>query len=721
MSNIRDYAKGPGSYDDVGGAGAGSASVGTAEEIGRSRSPAAEDINNVSGSNSNLPARGSGLPGQAVRPGRGGARRGARRRGDGGSPGSETRRNARGGPVASVSRGNSQRIHNPIVDPTRAVKRSIPETRNTRQVQLLQLQQRYQFKGDDGSNEATDFTINLTPSDPEFPYAVDALNFVLTVPQEYGASVSGGKADGNVAFDEETRPTIHVLNEDIPVGFKINIQNGFNEIVRNASKAATLLDIVDTLDKRLEGFLAAEKASTIKIIPNVPNKASPNSGIATGIAASTLGPTNVDVFLQHDAYMESHSQKTAPLPAYSQDEIAVAAVKRAQDVRQLEARLGRSDVYRRTEAPDGELIYTVPLEARRKDLLSAPLLTMRSVILRVPKLFNLEPCIITVTGTGITRDVSEPLEKKFIQQVKTNPNWSLMAQLNALAANLHVMATEAMEEEAEAKKEKRKHEEENEPVQEVEIKAIIDNAEEGLLTTAKGSLGLVEDDREHIVVIPRPPEWSYVRAGGESDSDTGDDSDYESISEDDEEKREIAVSNLRERGTALSFPGIQMPGVQLLEVLVINVTVKCIKCKTTVDVMQIRPGGKPRFDRCDKCSAIYSIGFRMEPVHQFSNRAGFFDLAGCTITNILPSNFLPHCASCDTPLPPPGIANLVPGQTLSANCRQCHLKLSLFIPEMKLLRVSQDDDGTNLHNSHFRKFPEVPWKDVWHIDGVNGS
>lgn len=26
----------------------------------------------------------------------------------------------------------------------------------------------------------------------------------------------------------------------------------------------------------------------------------------------------------------------------------------------------------------------------------------------------------------------------------------------------------------------------------------------------------------------------------------------------------------------------------------------------------------------------------MEPVHQFSNRAGFFDLAGCTITDILP-------------------------------------------------------------------------------------
>jgi len=611
MSNIRDYAgaAGPGSYDDVGG---GSAAIGAARERGRSVSPTGKAINNVIGSNSNSPARGS------WRPGRGGARRGARRGGEGGSPESETRRYAHGGAAASISRDNShqpqhpQRILNPTVNPTRAVKRPIPEARNMRQFQLLQLQRRFQFKGDVGTNTTTEFTINLTPSDPEFPYAVDVLNFVLTVPQEFGASVSDGKADGTVTFDEENRPTIHVLNEDIPVGFKINIQNGFKDIVSNASKATTLLDMVNTLDKRLEGFLAAEKASTIKIIRNAPNKASPSSVAYTRNAAATSGPTKLDVFLHHGAYVESHSQKSAPLPAYSQDEIAIAAAKRAQDVRQLEARLGRSDVYHRTEAPDGELIYTVPLEARRRDMLPVPLLTMRTVILRVPKLFNLEPCIIRVTGTGITRDVSEPLEKKFTQQIKANPNWSLMAQLNALAANLHVMATEAMEEEAEAEKERRKHEEEKELVQEVEIKAIIDDAEAGLLTTGKGDLGLIGDDREHIVVIPRPPEWSYVRGGGESDSDTEDDSEYEGISEDGGEKREVGVPDSRERGTALSFPGIQMPGVQLLEVLVINVTVKCIKCKTTVDVMQVRPGGKLRFDKCDKCSDIYGIGkFRL--------------------------------------------------------------------------------------------------------------
>ena len=619
MSNIRE-ATDPGSYDDVSGARDGSGSIEAAEleEEYSSGSLAAERINNVSSSNSNSPARGLQLPGQ---PGRGGARRGARKAGEGGTIRSETRRDARDGAANLVSRGNSQQPQRiPTADPTRAVKRPVPETQNTRQFQLLQLQRRFRLRGDDVTNTTTEFTINLTPSDPEFPYAVDTLNFVLTVPLGYNTSMPDAKPDGTVAFDGESQPTIRILNEGIPVGFKINIQNGFKNIVRNASKATTLLDMVNTLDKRLEGFLAAEKASTIKIIPNAPSKTSPSSGITTGNAVGILGPTKLRVFLQPSAYVESPPQKIALLPAYSQDEIAAAAAKRAQDVRQLEARLGRSDVYRRVEAPDGELIYTVPLEARRRDLLPVPLLTMRSVILRVPKLFNLEPCIIKITATGITRDISEPLERKFTQQVKANLNWSLMAQLNALAANLHVMATEAMEEEAKAEKEKRKQEEEIELAQEVEDKVIVDDAETGLLTTGKGGLGLVDGDREHIVVIPRPPEWSYVGDGGESGSDTEDDSDYEDILEDGEEKREVDMSSSRERGTALSFPGIQMSGIQLLEVLFINVTVKCIKCKTEVDVMQVRPGGKLRFNRCDKCSDIYGIGkFRSGCMWSVSN------------------------------------------------------------------------------------------------------
>lgn len=621
MSDLHtaDYAgaAGSGSYDDVGGARSGSGSTtGEKESGGIGISSGGSD--NVGSNNSNAPGRGSGPSGQTpTNSARGGARRGARRGGQRGSAGSETSRTDQGGAATSTPRRNlqqqqqQQRIHNPTVDPARVVKRPIPETRNTRQFQLLQLQRRFNLKGEDGTNTKTDYTINLVPSDPEFPYAVDSLTFVLTVPLGYGAAGSDGKADGDTAAsDGDNHPSIKILNDDIPVGFKINIENGFRDIVKHASKTTTLLDMVNTLDKRLESFLATEKASTIKIIPNAPNRTSASDSSASRNITSNLGTTKPNVVVQPAAYFEQPvPTKTQYKPSYTPDEIAAAAAKRAQDVRQLEARLGRMDVFSKTEAPDGEIIYTVPLEARRKDLLPVPLLTLRSVILRVPRLFNLEPCVITISGMGITRDISKPLERKFTKQVKANPTWTLMAHLNALAANLHVMATEAMEEEAKTDAEKRKQEEEKMLVEDLENKAIIDDNDTRQLATGKDT---VLDDKEHIVVIPRPPEWSLAREGegSETDTDTEDDSDYEysENSENDEEQKDAGMPDSRERGTALSFPGIQMPGIQLLEVLFINVTIKCNKCKTTVDVKQIRPGGKPRFDRCDKCSSIYGIG-----------------------------------------------------------------------------------------------------------------
>jgi len=94
-----------------------------------------------------------------------------------------------------------------------------------------------------------------------------------------------------------------------------------------------------------------------------------------------------------------------------------------------------------------------------------------------------------------------------------------------------------------------------------------------------------------------------------------------------------------------------------------------------------------------------------------SNRLGFFDLAGCAIVEILPSDFIPQCASCSTSLPPPGIKGLVPGQRQNTNCRECHAKLSknfhpelsviqaltaspgILIPEIKLLRITFEGEG----------------------------
>ncbi|KAI5807414.1 hypothetical protein DFH27DRAFT_546134 [Peziza echinospora] len=588
------------------------------------------------------------------------------------------------------------RKYTPIVDQAKVVRRPLPDKRNSRQFQLSQLRRRFGLKDTEETPATTEYPIDLAPSDPEFPYEIDVLNLLLTVPLGYGGGP--GTADGKAGATVHTanQPSIQVLNADIPLGFKVNIESGFRDIAKNASESTTLLDMLNSLDKRLEGLLAEKKATTIKIIPNAPSKTAVTSSVDTVIKPQ---PAKPHVAAQRPA--AARFKAPAPLPAYTKDQVAAALAKREQDVRQLEARLGRLEIFQKHDSPDGGLVFTVPLDPRRKDLLPVPLQTIRSVRLRVPRLFDLEPC--TVEFTGIPGDIGATLQRKFTKQVEGNPKWTLMAHLNSLAANLHAMATEALGEEAEEEAAREKQQAEDGIVRDMEEKAIIDESEvKGLLTTGERPSPAGSEDKPHIVVISRPPEWSYV-SDSEGDSDTGDGSDYESESEGEDEIGDggnepgeggagPSVQSEREHGTALSFPGIQLSGIQLLQVLVINVTVKCTKCKTDADVMNIRPGGKPRYDACVKCSSVYGVGFRMEPVHQFSNRAGFFDLVGCKIADILPSNFLPHCESCDTPLPPPGISGLVPGQTVSTNCRQCHHKMSIFIPEMKLLRISQDDD-----------------------------
>lgn len=589
--------------EDVSGMHIGTASGSTP---GRVPSKASEDHLGLSRKDLNPPGRGSG---QSTRL-RGGARKELPAEGEGASR-SGAARGDRGRAFGPSSRSNQQHTHYPSVDPARVVKRPIPETQNTRQFQLSQLQRRFRFQEGDHAltSTKTEFPIHLAPSDPEFPYNVDILKFVLEVPLGYGTSIKGGGSTAGPV--EGNYPHIRVLNEDIPMGFRINIENGFMDIAKNSSRETTLLDMVNTLDKRLEGFLAAEKASTIKIIRNAPKKAGPTTGSNAnsitgprGImqASNTMGP------IMHLDAPPAANEEITQLPTYTADELSTAAARREQDIHRLEARLGKSN-FSKTEAPDGELIYTVPLEARKRDLLPDSFINLQSVILRVPKYFNLQPCIIKIPGPEAAGELSRALEQKFTKLVLANPDWSLMAHLNALAANLHVMATEVMED-MEAEKRK-KDEKEKELMQDTGSRAIISHIDASLLTADKEGMGLVDDDKEHIVVISRPPEWSYIR--GEEDqydeSDTEGDSDYVGISEDDEKKQEVSSSEPpRERGTALSFPGIQMLGIQLLEVLFISITIKCSKCKTTTDIIQIRPGGKPRFDRCEKCSGIFGIG-----------------------------------------------------------------------------------------------------------------
>ncbi|RMZ33886.1 hypothetical protein D0859_01986 [Hortaea werneckii] len=146
-----------------------------------------------------------------------------------------------------------------------------------------------------------------------------------------------------------------------------------------------------------------------------------------------------------------------------------------------------------------------------------------------------------------------------------------------------------------------------------------------------------------------------------------------------------------EKGILLSFPNLELHGIELLEVSSLSITIKCERCKDTMDVHRLRNysgnASAMRQETCKKCAITMAVGFRSDMIHANSVRAGYLDLDGCTVVDMLPSNFLPTCAECSTQFPAPGIV-AVRGDSAMAICRECHKKMTLRISELKFLLVS---------------------------------
>jgi uncharacterized CHY-type Zn-finger protein len=197
------------------------------------------------------------------------------------------------------------------------------------------------------------------------------------------------------------------------------------------------------------------------------------------------------------------------------------------------------------------------------------------------------------------------------------------------------------------------------------------------------------DERSHVVVIPRPPEWTAAgpRPHDGSESDDDDDSSDSAGSEDGRSGPATQISERTpEQGTALSFPSIELYGIELLEVAVLNLTVRCERCKDTRDFNGLKHA-TPVSEGCKKCACVLTVTFRGDLVHGHAVRAGFLDLVGCQVVDMLPSTFGPTCSRCSASYPPPGIVS-VRGETATAPCRSCHQRLAFKIPDVRFLRIS---------------------------------
>ncbi|KAA8644311.1 uncharacterized protein ATNIH1004_008512 [Aspergillus tanneri] len=526
------------------------------------------------------------------------------------------------------------------------------ESATPREFQINQLRRR--FRPTECTDEyGTIFTFGLAPSDPDFPFELDKLQCILHVPSTYPAGA---------------RPTLKVTNPEMGQPFRDNVARGFDDIVDSTLRSGgrgTLLTWMNTLDRHLERLLTTtERGPTLKFVTNIGSRGNEPAGSQE--LTEKLQSLHVPLESQQYALMTE-----TPTRVFFAEEKAQVEKRRAMETRQIEARLGRLPLFQKSK---DELSFVIPIHPPKAERLPFSLRSVTTVKLLVPRLYPLEPSAVELHGVDSIE--ARSVEAGFAQWIKGNTNLNLMSQINYLTSNMHNFAKTPLEEASNL----------------VSGPVPTDTpVRDESPTTNDVQIG----DKPHLRVVSRPPEWSVVdRGSGSDDTDSYTSEEYSSDEDDDEGGAPVPSlpEPTTERGVALSFPFIELYGIELLDLVGLSITVKCERCKEQMDVKNV-PQAKdqndvfiPKIETCKKCANTMSIGFRRQLIHSHSNRAGYLDLDGCVIADLLPSSFIPTCAECSTSFHAPGVV-AVRGESAMAVCRQCHRKMVFKLPEVKFLRV----------------------------------
>lgn len=462
-------------------------------------------------------------------------------------------------------------------------------------------------------------------------------------------------------------------------GYQINVERGFDSLVAQ-SPNKTLLALLNDLDKNLERFLTSEKAQTIKIIANAERA----NRVPNPLPKETRLPSPEPV-------------PAAPAPpSWTSQQKADALAKRQVDVRQLEARMGRVPKF--SKGPDGST-FVIPVQIPRSGALPTNLQSLKEVTLIVPALYNLEPC--TVQLKGVSGPEVDNVQLSFEKHARETVDMTLMAHINYLIQNIHSMASEMVKELDLSP--------EVDQVQQPLAEPSPDNdKEEG---TARGEERLLDEERPHVILVPRPPEWDHHDSDSELETESSDDSDEYTESEADEEDGGTETGGVpiptssasSETGIHLYFPGLELHNIELLTLASLSLSVKCMRCKSPSDIAKVKPSDPSSSDAaassttsssvrtessCPKCTTPFTLSYVPNALHANTTKAGTIEATGCTITDLLPSIFQPTCSSCSTTFPVPPGMSAVRADTPIQVCRSCHAKMTFTIHEVKFLRVS---------------------------------
>lgn len=169
-----------------------------------------------------------------------------------------------------------------------------------------------------------------------------------------------------------------------------------------------------------------------------------------------------------------------------------------------------------------------------------------------------------------------------------------------------------------------------------------------------------------------------------SDSDSGGDYEPEYAHSSDDEDIDSGAkpggdtSKPKREGTELIFHDIRLTDIALCELVSLNILFQCGRCKAlhTFSNLQSAEYGKstkPRAEICSRCDLPLLVAFRKEYMHSTCHTAGYLDVDGGKVADLLPSSYVATCGQCQTISPV--FKNVDMGAQRMLNCRNCHTKL----------------------------------------------
>ncbi|KAM5436127.1 hypothetical protein McanMca71_000122 [Microsporum canis] len=438
----------------------------------------------------------------------------------------------------------------PVQKPVSRVERE-----NPREFQINQIRRRFNPTERHDTHD-THLTFNMRPSDPDFSCDIVGLDCILNVPATYPT------------YGE---PSLEVINGDLDTDKRRLVEQKFKQLSKDA-KSGNLLYCMNALDRHLANLLSATPVSETYDPINQKGLVSSSSTLDYNVSSGM-----------------SNRKKTVSMASTIRD-----PQRRVKEIEQLKSRLGKHPLF--LAHSDG-IRFTIAIKPFQQMLLPNALRDLKTITLIVPSSYPSEPCRITIPE--INDSSARFTEQAFYQHSTDNPGVSLTAHINYLAAMMHKISYQQSveleiglhEDLGGVSLEEYPPDNDSPPSLHVETSAL----------TAVHAEAHNLEDKSHIQVIPRPPEWETPE---ENDGEASD---------------EQPVMNEPKHGgggrkVLISCPALELQGIELLELRNLSLTLRCARCKKLQDIKNIKIGDDgysiphDRVESCQKCSNRLSAG-----------------------------------------------------------------------------------------------------------------